>query len=73
MKGYPQSQPSSKPWSTPYRFEGWPITVPCYCPRCGEHQGSVPFGRPHIGMCRDCKAISHLLSQRKYRGDRSYR
>lgn len=66
MKGYPTSDPGAKRWSSDYKYHGYPRWVPSHCPRCGEHTHDVPFGRPNQGMCPDCRAISHVLSQRKY-------
>jgi hypothetical protein len=64
----PDSDPAKKSWSRPYRFSGVPEYVPLYCPRCGEHEFDVLFGSNNQGMCKDCRAISHMLSQRKHRG-----
>lgn len=68
MKGYPNSDPSKKDWSHPWRFDGYPEYVPVYCTRCGDYMYDQEFGAGMSGkMCDDCKAISKLFSQRKYR------
>lgn len=68
MKGYCDAAPENKSWAARYRFEGWPEWVPVYCTRCGDHMYDQKVNVGMSGkMCDDCKAISHMFSQRKYR------
>ena len=62
------SDPAGKAWSRQYKYGGYPTYVPVHCSRCANHIYDAIFGHGASGqMCDDCKAISHRLSQRKYR------